>query len=190
METEQRPPRAAVDGQVDHRGTLSPAALSHRPATFHGACSAPVRAYLGATMPDRSIQVGDTLTGPLFSEPVRVVTAAMRPDGSAVETEGRSGEQADSRPPLELTSQSFEELSTGPAATTVTLKVVGSIPPELWNRLGTKLIPKLKGVGEVDVGVSFSVVLSGESAVRVRADIERIFEELGIGSTLRVDVMK
>src|SRR3990172_12122994 len=31
-----------------------------------------------------------------------------------------------------------------PDATTKTLRLVGTVPPEVWNRLGTKILPKLR----------------------------------------------
>ena len=42
-----------------------------------------------------------------------------------------------------------------PTAQTNTLRLKGTIPPEIWNRLGTKVIPKLKSAGNLEVKCGF-----------------------------------
>ena len=37
-----------------------------------------------------------------------------------------------------------EEGAPEPAARPIRMRLTGAVPPEMWNRLGTKLIPKLK----------------------------------------------
>jgi hypothetical protein len=39
--------------------------------------------YLRLPMPQQTPRIGDRLTGPLFGEPVRVVTGTPHPDGTA-----------------------------------------------------------------------------------------------------------
>jgi hypothetical protein len=48
---------------------------------------------------------------------------------------------------------------TEPAPTSAgkTIRIFGTLPPEVWNRLGTKLLPKLKSGTELKVGVDFAV---------------------------------
>jgi len=70
----------------------------------------------------------------------------------------------------------------------VTLRVSGQIPPELWNRLGTKLIPKLKGAGEIEVGVDLAVTLSAEIAPRLRGELAQLLEELGLSGSVGIGV--
>ncbi len=37
------------------------------------------------------------------------------------------------------------------------IRIVGAVPPEVWNRLGTKLIPKLKAGVNLKLGLSFTL---------------------------------
>jgi len=44
------------------------------------------------------------------------------------------------------------------------IRIVGAVPPEVWNRLGTKLIPKLKAGVNLKLGLSFTLELEGSEA--------------------------
>jgi hypothetical protein len=63
---------------------------------------------------------------------------------------------------------------------TVTLNLRGTIPPEIWNRLGTKLIPKLRSGSELKVGVDFSLSLDAKSASSLEGDLRQALEALGL----------
>ncbi|MEW5995172.1 MAG: AAA family ATPase, partial [Candidatus Zixiibacteriota bacterium] len=65
-------------------------------------------------------------------------------------------------------------------AKTRTLRLVGTVPPEIWNRFGTKIIPKLKSGSELKIGVDFSVTVNAESARSVESDLRQIIEDLGL----------
>jgi Protein of unknown function (DUF499) len=68
-----------------------------------------------------------------------------------------------------------------------TLRLVGSIPPELWNRLGTKILSKLRSGNDLRVGIDFSVSLMGDSAGVIEADLRQILDELGLTGRIRVE---
>ncbi len=69
----------------------------------------------------------------------------------------------------------------------VTIRLSGQVPPELWNRLGTKIIPKLKsGGGEFTVRVEFSLTVSGKSAEGVERELRQILEDLGLSGQLKL----
>jgi hypothetical protein len=75
----------------------------------------------------------------------------------------------------------------GPTSQTVTLSLRGSIPPEIWNRLGTKLIPKLRSGSELTAQVSFSVTLDGKAVASFESDVRQILEDLGLAEKVRID---
>ena len=54
-------------------------------------------------------------------------------------------------------------------ATEKTIRLVGMIPTEVWNRIGTKLVPKLKSGGSVKVSVEFEVTVKTELAAGLEA---------------------
>lgn len=77
-----------------------------------------------------------------------------------------------------------------PVAKTVTLRLSGSIPPEVWNRLGTKVLPKLRAGANLKVSVEFSVDVDAKFAKNAEADLRQIIDELGLSSQIKVDMGK
>jgi hypothetical protein len=74
--------------------------------------------------------------------------------------------------------------SAEPASRVV--RVAGTIPPELWNRLGTKILPELRSGSEPSVKVEFSAVFRGQDAGRATEEIRQLLEDLGVGNNLRI----
>ena len=70
------------------------------------------------------------------------------------------------------------------------LRVHGDIPAEVWNRLGTRLLPKLRAgtCRDLRVGVSFELTTSGSDADALLADLRQILDDLALGDRVRVDV--
>jgi len=78
---------------------------------------------------------------------------------------------------------------SGPASAGVmrTLRLVGVVPPEVWNRLGTKVIPKLRSGADVKVGIDFSVSVKEENAAALSAELQQILQELGLAGMVRLE---
>jgi hypothetical protein len=74
-----------------------------------------------------------------------------------------------------------------PGIQTRTLRLVGTVPPEIWNRLGTKIIPKLKSGSDLKIGVDFSVTVSAESARSIESDLRQILEDLGLRDKIKIE---
>jgi hypothetical protein len=68
-----------------------------------------------------------------------------------------------------------------------TLRLTGSVPPEVWNRLGTKVLPKLRSGSDLRIGLDFSVTVPADSASTLAAELRQILQELGLAETLRVE---
>jgi len=79
------------------------------------------------------------------------------------------------------------EPKAGPTAQKVTLSLRGSIPPEIWNRLGTKLIPKLRSGSDLTAQVIFSVTLDGKAVASFEAELKQILEDLGLKEKIRIE---
>ena len=62
----------------------------------------------------------------------------------------------------------------------------GDVPPEVWNRLGRTLLPKLRGGAELTLGVEFSATVEGDRADGLVADLKQILADLGLSE--KVDV--
>ena len=65
------------------------------------------------------------------------------PPGPEPKPEEPTGSEPEPRPepPLEAESRTF--------------RISGEVPPEIWNRLGTKVIPKLRSGSDLKIGISF-----------------------------------
>ncbi len=80
------------------------------------------------------------------------------------------------------------EESGQPIRETKTLRVYGAIPSEVWNRLGTKVLPKLKSGTELKVGVDFIVKVDDASAAELESDLRQILEDLGLTGSVRTEL--
>jgi len=58
-------------------------------------------------------------------------------------------------PQIEKLVELEKEKEPAPGTQTRTLCLIGTMPPEIWNRLGTKIIPKLKSGADLKIGVIF-----------------------------------
>jgi hypothetical protein len=74
-----------------------------------------------------------------------------------------------------------------PGGVATVLRVRGSIPPEVWNRLGTKLLPKLRSGADLKVGIDFSVSVESPVAKTLLADLRQILDDLGLAAKVTVD---
>lgn len=74
-----------------------------------------------------------------------------------------------------------------PASHNHTLRLVGSIPPEVWNRLGTRVLPKLRTGNDLRVDVELSVSLNTELVRSMVSELRQILQDLDLGDRLRIE---
>jgi len=74
-----------------------------------------------------------------------------------------------------------------PGATTKTLRLFGTVPPEVWNRLGTKILPKLRSGSDLRIGLEFAVTVKADAAGSLAVELQQILQELGLGEAVRVE---
>jgi hypothetical protein len=98
-----------------------------------------------------------------------------------IESEPTPGEKE------QTTTGPVDEPKPGPTSQTVTLNLKGTIPPEMWNRLGTKLIPKLRSGSELKVEVGFSVSIDGKATASFESELRQLFEDLGLSDKIRIE---
>jgi hypothetical protein len=69
----------------------------------------------------------------------------------------------------------------------ISLSLRGSIPPEQWNKLGTRLLPKLRAAGhDIALGFNASLNVRTEDVRHVEADLRQALRDLGLEGLIQV----
>jgi hypothetical protein len=79
------------------------------------------------------------------------------------------------------------EPGSAPGAAKRTFHISGDVPPEIWNRLGTKVLPKLRSGSDLKIGIEFSVTVEGQLARSFENDLMQILEDLGLTGRVQID---
>lgn len=69
----------------------------------------------------------------------------------------------------------------------MTLQLKGTVPSEAWNRLGTKILPKLRSGDNLSVGVEFSVSVDESVAPGLLAELRQALADLGLSEQVQVE---
>ena len=67
-----------------------------------------------------------------------------------------------------------------------TLRLSGTVPPEVWNRVGTRILPKLRSGDDLSVGVEFSVSVDSGQAQGFQLELQQALDDLGLDAQIRV----
>ena len=93
----------------------------------------------------------------------------------------------DKKDPAKGSDPEEKQESTPPSdEVSVLLRLSGNIPPELWNRLGTKLIPKLRSGDRLTVGVDLTVEVAQSTAESLQADVQQILNDLNLAGQMTI----
>jgi len=79
------------------------------------------------------------------------------------------------------------EPESAPIAAMRTFRITGEVPPEIWNRLGTKVLPKLRSGADLKIGIAFSVTVENGVSRSFEADLKQILEDLGLSGRVRIE---
>jgi hypothetical protein len=74
-----------------------------------------------------------------------------------------------------------------PAIATRTFRITGEMPPEIWNRFGTKILPKLRSGADLQIGIDFSVTVDQGVSKTFEADLKQILEDLGLSGKIEIE---
>jgi hypothetical protein len=69
----------------------------------------------------------------------------------------------------------------------IPVAVSGTMPPEQWNRLGTRLLPKMRAAGIVTAAVRLAVEVDPGRAPALSTDLKQTIEELGLSASLHIE---
>jgi hypothetical protein len=101
------------------------------------------------------------------------------PQSSTVPTP-RSGNEPETPP-------SQEKPKIVPSISNRIFRIVGEVPPEIWNRLGTRILPKLRSGSDLRVGIEFSVTLDSGVAQHFENEMKQILDDLGLTGNVRIE---
>ena len=127
-----------------------------------------------------------------FEAGVFLLTKAKAQALKAGKTEDAHRRDAERRPeketlrPPRLGDESSEPEPT-PGARAKTYRIVGNITPEVWNRLGTRILPKLRAGTDLQVGINFAVTVESDAAKTFESDIRQILDDLGLAEKVRLE---
>ena len=121
----------------------------------------------------------------------RAQAQALKAGSSTVTLGPQPPEPAPGLAPVEVPGPGPEpEPGPGPlpGRQTKTIRLAGEIPPDRWNRLGTKILPKLRTTGtDLRIGVDFSITVPAETGPALEHELRERLQELGLDEVLRLE---
>ena len=66
------------------------------------------------------------------------------------------------------------------------LQLAGSVPPEVWNRIGIKLLPKLRSAKGLSLGIDLSATVDSSFAPNLEDDLRQILADLGLSDRVHI----
>ena len=117
----------------------------------------------------------------LKAPPAPVPSAGVEPGGQRPGTAGELPQEPES-------PATKAPVVDGPTPVpTRTLRLVGSITAEVWNRFGTRIIPKLRSGSDLRLGVDLSVTVDSATAKQLEGELRQIVDDVGLSDSLRVE---
>ena len=80
-----------------------------------------------------------------------------------------------------------EEYAEPTANEKIKICLVGAVPPEVWNKLGTKIIPKLHKGDNLDLGINLSLSIRASDAKSLASELQQVLNDLGLSDQVRVE---
>ncbi|MCY3594931.1 MAG: DUF499 domain-containing protein [Bacteroidetes bacterium] len=74
-----------------------------------------------------------------------------------------------------------------PSEGSISLKVVGTMPSETWNRFGIKVIPKLRSLQDLHVRIDISSKVNSANSQNMKAELRRALDELDLGDQISIE---
>jgi hypothetical protein len=69
-----------------------------------------------------------------------------------------------------------------------TIILTGAVPPELWNKVGIRLIPKLRSNAQPILGVNFSLEIDAGHSANTLREIQQALADLELTGKIKVEV--
>ena len=127
-----------------------------------------------------------------YEEPVATEEVAFEPDVFLLRRERAKALRATPPgggppPPPEPSGPGPTAPPSPPGTGRVVVRVSGTVPVEVWNRIGTRMIPKLRGLRDLRAQTAFEGELDAETWRALAAELRAIIADLGLSDSLRVE---
>jgi hypothetical protein len=125
----------------------------------------------------------------LLKERAKALKSARKPSTGPIEPplvklDESGAEPTTKEPPVEGAE---EGVIVEPVAATRTLRVSGYVPPELWNRLGNKLLPEVRSNPSLKLKVDLSLEIVADEAVRLETQLRQALVDLGLKDVVKIE---
>lgn len=77
-------------------------------------------------------------------------------------------------------------MEIAPEVKTKTLRLVGTFPPEVWSRIGVKVLPKLQQGSELKLRIDLSVKVSRDLADSLLSELRQTLTDLALADTVEI----
>lgn len=67
------------------------------------------------------------------------------------------------------------------------IRVTGIMPSETWNRFGTKVLPKLRQLHDIQIRIEISSRVDSTRARHTKSDLSKALDELDLSGQIRVE---
>lgn len=89
--------------------------------------------------------------------------------------------------PVSTPGSDLPSSEPGSPAEHAVVSVSGRIPAEQWNRLGTRLIPKMRAAGSITVTIHLESEVEPVRAVALSVELQHVVDEIGLAGTVRIE---
>jgi len=98
-------------------------------------------------------------------------------------TEPIAGPESEPEPPIGPEPE--PEPGAGPSLKS--FRIIGDVPLEVWNRFGTKILPKLRSGSDLKIGIDFSVNMEAGIAKSFETELKQILDDLGLSDRVKIE---
>ncbi len=75
-------------------------------------------------------------------------------------------------------------------AASARLEITGGLPFEIWNRFGSKILPKIKSAEDFSIGISITLSGSAKDLSRLNQEISQALADLGLSEQVKITSFK
>jgi hypothetical protein len=86
----------------------------------------------------------------------------------------------------QFSAKDTPSLETPAAPSERNIQITGKIPPDSWNRIGTKIIPKIRSGNNLQINVAISFSVDNNLAQSIESELDQTIDDLELSDDLKV----